>query len=112
MNDTSNPNRPRRTSTAGNKEAQFDAAEARSKRPVAEAREDWIEHLLDRRGDRRIDNAIEGGTVNAVYIRRLHDPLTGRTWDRVFLFPVDKPEDFEAAEAWLNEHYPVSEGSE
>lgn len=47
--------------------------------------------------------------MKAVYVRRLHDLETGRTWDRVFLFDVNAPEDFEAAEAWLDEHYPLSE---
>jgi hypothetical protein len=46
--------------------------------------------------------------VTLALVRRLHDSGTGRTWDRVFLFSVEKPEDFDAAEAWLNEHYPIT----
>jgi NDP-sugar pyrophosphorylase family protein len=39
----------------------------------------------------------------------MHDPDTGREWERVFLFTVDTPEDIEDAEAWLRENYPPSE---
>lgn len=42
------------------------------------------------------------------FIRPMHDPETGREWERVFLFGVDTPEDIEAAEAWLEENYPPS----
>jgi hypothetical protein len=37
----------------------------------------------------------------------MQDLETGREWERVFLFGVEKPEDIAAAEAWLEEHYPA-----
>ena len=112
MNDQPHPNRSRRSSATRRKASQFDPAEARIKRPMAEEGEGGCEDPLAGRGNRRFHLGLEGGTVNAVYVRRLHDSETGRTWDRVFLFPVDAPEDFEAAEAWLNEHYPLSKEGE
>lgn len=36
----------------------------------------------------------------------MHDPETGREWERVFLFEVETDEDIAAAEAWLEENYP------
>jgi len=44
----------------------------------------------------------------AAYVRPMHDPETGRAWERVFLFEINATEDFDAAEAWLDEHYPTN----
>jgi hypothetical protein len=38
----------------------------------------------------------------------MHDPETGREWERVFLMDVETPEDIDATEEWLEEHYPAS----
>lgn len=38
----------------------------------------------------------------------MQDPETGREWERVFLVEVESAEDIDAAEAWLEEHYPAS----
>lgn len=41
------------------------------------------------------------------FVRPMHDPETGREWERVFLFEVESAEDIDAAEAWLEKHYPA-----
>lgn len=109
MNGKNPVNRSRRSSSAGRKTSQFDAAKARSKRPMAQKSKGGREDPLAGQRGRRVHQGAKVGTVRAVYVRRLHDLETGRTWDRVFLFDVNAPEDFEAAEAWLDEHYPLSE---
>lgn len=70
------------------------------------------EDILAGRGGGQFYKELEAGTVNAVFVRRIHDLKTGRIWDRVFLFPVEGPEDFEAAEAWLNKNYPLTKEGE
>ena len=108
MNDQPPVNRPRRSSSARRKASQFDAAAARSKRPVAQKGKGRREDPLAGRGGGRVHQGPEGGTVIVAFIRPMHDPETGREWERVFLFGVDTPEDIEAAEAWLEENYPPS----
>tara|TARA_R100000406_G_scaffold29621_1_gene19183 strand:- start:499 stop:630 length:132 start_codon:yes stop_codon:yes gene_type:complete len=38
----------------------------------------------------------------------MRDPETGREWERVFFFEVESDDDMAAAEAWLEENYPLS----
>jgi len=108
MNDQYNSDRSRRTEKTRRKTSQFDAAKARSKRPVAQKGEDRRKDPLAGRGGGRVHQEIEGGTVVIAFIQPMEDPETGRNWERVFLFGVETPEDIEAAEAWLEEHYPDS----
>lgn len=57
-------------------------------------------------GGGRVHEGIEGGTVTVAFVRTIYDPETGRERKRVFFFEVESAEDIEAAEAWLEEHYP------
>lgn len=57
-------------------------------------------------GGGRVHQGVEGGKVIVAFVRPMHDPETGREWDRVFLFEAESAEDIEAAEAWLEKHHP------
>lgn len=108
MNDKPPANRSRRPSGSRRKTSQFDASKARSKRPMAQKGKDRRKNPLAGGGGGRVHQGIEGGTVIIAFVQPMHDPETGREWERVFLFGVEKTEDIAAAEAWLEKHYPDS----
>lgn len=106
MNDKPNPNRSRRPSAARRKISQLKSAEARGAESVAKKGQGRSKNLLAGRGSRAAHQGAEGGAVIVAFVRPMHDPATGREWERVFFFEVESAEDIEAAEAWLEEHYP------
>lgn len=108
MNDEPSANRSRRPTRSRRKTSQFDAAEARSKRPVAQKGQGRGKDPLARGRGGRVHQGLKGGTVIVAFVRPMQDPETGREWERVFLFEVESEEDMAAAEAWLEENYPPS----
>ncbi|MFC4291361.1 hypothetical protein ACFOWX_02915 [Sphingorhabdus arenilitoris] len=60
------------------------------------------------RGGGPAHKGTEGGAVIVAFVRPMHDPETGREWERVFLFEVESEDDMAAAEAWLEENYSPS----
>ena len=108
MNDKPNPNRSRRSTDSRRKASQLDSAKTRSERLVAPQSENLRENLLAGRRSGRVHQGTEGGSVIVAFVRPMHDPETGREWERVFLFEVETPEEIEAAEAWVEVNYPPS----
>lgn len=106
MNDKSNPDRPRRPSGQRRKNSQLDASKARSERPLAEKGQGRGKDPLAGRRSRAAHQGVEGGTLIVAFVRPMQDPETGLEWERVFLFEVESAEEIDAAEAWVEEHYP------
>ena len=112
MNDQPAANRSRRPSRSRRKAPQFNTAKTRGKGPVAQKGQGRGKDSLAGRGGGRVRQRPEGGPVVVAFVRPMHDPETGREWERVFLFEVEAPEEIDAAEAWLEENYPPSKGVE
>lgn len=108
MHEKPRTSRPRRTAAVGRKTSQHDTYKAGKKRKISKASENWRDELLASGPGRGVHFEVELGAVTAVSVRRIHHHPTGRTWDRVFLCPINGPEDFAEFEAWLNEYYPIT----
>lgn len=108
MNDKPSADRSRWSTRSRRKASQFDASKARSKRPLAEKGQGRGKDPLGGRSSRAAHQGAEGGAVIVAFVRPMQDPETGREWERVFLVEVESAEEIDAAEAWLEEHYPAS----
>ena len=110
MNDESYTDRSRRTSSARGQASQFDAAEAGGQGPIPETGESRRDNLLAIARNRGLACLVDRGQVKAMFDRTILIKASGKKVGVLLFYPIQRPEDFDDGQAWVNAFWPITGG--